>query len=78
MRYMLSPFIKDDLEAIADWIAQDNPRRAVTFVREIRDQFRWIAEHPFQYQLRPDIGEESRIAVIGRYVVLFWIDGDTV
>ena len=28
------------------------------------------------YQLRPDIGEDVRLATVGHYVALFWIDGD--
>jgi plasmid stabilization system protein ParE len=76
MRVELSPFIKGDLEAIADWIAEDNPRRAVTFIREIREEFRKIGQGPLHYQLRPEIGEDERLAVVGRYVILFWIDGN--
>ncbi len=33
MQLELSPYIERDLEEIADWIAQDNPRRAVSFPR---------------------------------------------
>jgi plasmid stabilization system protein ParE len=32
----LSSFSESDLEAIADYIAQDNPARAVSFIEEIR------------------------------------------
>ncbi len=32
MRLELSRYIKGDLDNIADYIAQDNPRRAVTFI----------------------------------------------
>ncbi|MGO4209375.1 type II toxin-antitoxin system RelE/ParE family toxin [Terriglobus sp. 2YAB30_2] len=78
MRYTLSPILKDDLEDIANWIAQDNPRRAVTFVREMREEIRRISQNPSHYQLRPEIGEEARLAVFGRYVILFSIDGDSV
>lgn len=78
MRVELSRFIKGDLEEIADWIAQDNPRRAVSFIREIREAFERIGQWPLLYQLRPDIGEDARLAVVGRYVILFWIDGDVV
>jgi len=66
------------LEEIADWIAQDNPRRAVTFIQEFRDAFQRIGDNPLIYQLRPDIGEDARLAVVGRYVILFWIDHDSV
>ncbi|MES2392785.1 MAG: type II toxin-antitoxin system RelE/ParE family toxin, partial [Acidobacteriota bacterium] len=56
----------------------DNPRRAVTFLREIRTEIGRIGEDPLLYQLRPDVGEDARLGVVGRYVILFWIDGDVV
>lgn len=39
MRVELSSFIETDLEVIADYIAQDNPVRALTFIQEIRAKF---------------------------------------
>jgi plasmid stabilization system protein ParE len=78
MRYTLAAKIKCDLEDIADWIAQDNPARAVATVKELRAAFRQIAQNPMHYQLRQDIGEDARLAVLGRYVALFWIDGNVV
>jgi plasmid stabilization system protein ParE len=78
MRVELSPYVEGDLEEIADWIAQDNPRRAVTFIREIREGFRRIGEGPLLYQLRPDIGEDARVAIVGRYVILFWVGDEMV
>lgn len=77
MRVELSSFVERDLEEIADWIAEDNPRRAVTFIQEIREAFRRIGEGPLHDQLRPDIGEDARLAVVGNYVIFFRID-DTV
>ncbi len=78
MRVRLSRFIQSDLEAIADWIAEDNPRRAVTFIQEIREAFQKIGRDPLIYQLRPEIGTDARFAVVGRYLILFWIDGNVV
>ena len=78
MRVELSSFVERDLEEIADWIAEDNPRRAVTFIQEIREAFRRIGEGPLHYQLRPDIGEDARLAVVGNYVILFRIDDPVV
>jgi toxin ParE1/3/4 len=43
----LSSFIESDLEAIADYIAQDNPMRAVSFIREIREELRLVGQNPF-------------------------------
>lgn len=78
MRLELSPSIERDLEAIADWIAQDNPHRAVSFIQEIREELRRIGEGPLLYQLRPEIGVDARLAVVGRYVILFHITGEVV
>ena len=74
----LSSFIESDLEAIADYIAQDNPMRAVSFIREIREELRLVGQNPMLYQLRPEIGEDARLAVVGRYVILFHIVGEVV
>lgn len=40
--------------------------------------FRKIGEGPLLYQLRPEIGEDARMAVVGRYVILFWVGDETV
>ena len=78
MRVELSRFIEPDIEAIGDFIAQDNPRRAITFVREIREKIRSIGQNPLLYRLHPEIGEEARLAVVGRYIILFRIAKDVV
>jgi toxin ParE1/3/4 len=78
MRIELSRFIEPDVEAIGDYIAQDNPRRAITFVREIREKIRSIGQNPLLYRLHPEIGEEARLAVVGRYIILFRIADDVV
>ena len=42
-----------DLEAIGDWIAADNPARAVTFVLDLRDRCQTLADMPRSYPLIP-------------------------
>jgi len=74
----LSRYVEDDLDAIADFIAQDNPSRAVTFIQDIRKKFADIQLTPLIYQLRPDIGEEARMASVGNYVILFRIQDKAV
>lgn len=78
MRLELGPFVEGDLEEIGDFIALDNPARAVSFVREIRKRFRVIAENPLIFHLRPEIGEDARLSPHGRYVILFRIDNEAV
>jgi len=73
MRVEFSSFVEGDLYAIADYIAQDNPTRALSFLREIGAQVHTIGQNPMLYQLRPDIGEGARMAIVERYVILFRI-----
>ncbi|AYB48319.1 plasmid stabilization protein [Candidatus Williamhamiltonella defendens] len=77
-RLDISSYIEGDLENIADYISQNNPRRAVTFIRELRKKFYDIQFNPLIYQLRPDIGEEARMAYVGRYAILFRVMGNIV
>ena len=78
MRLELSDFVEPDLDEIAAFIAQDNPRRAVTFIQEIRAKFSDIQRSPLLYQLRPDIGDMARLATLGNYAILFRVMNDTV
>jgi toxin ParE1/3/4 len=78
MRLEFSPFVEDDLDAIAGYIARDNPTRALTFLEEIRAELRLVARNPLVYRLQPEIGEEARVAVIRQYVVLFRVLEKTV
>ena len=78
MRLELSSFVEGDLDTIADYIAQDNPTRAVSFLREIAAQILAVGQSPLLYQLRPEIGEGARMAIVGRYVILFRAMGETV
>ncbi len=78
MRLLYSQDVEGDLEAIADYIAVDNPRRAVSFIREIYTAIERIGEGPLLHQLRPEIGSDARLAVVGRYVILFRVADDVV
>ncbi len=78
MRVELSSFVEGDLDAIADYIAQDNPTRAVSFLREIGAQIHTVGQNPLIYQLRPEIGKDARMAIVGRYVILFRVKGEAV
>jgi toxin ParE1/3/4 len=42
-----------DLEAIADWITADNPDRALSFLRELRQCCQSLASAPRRYPLVP-------------------------
>lgn len=54
MQAFFSPLAEGDLEAIGDYIADDNPARAVSFVADLRTQCLTIAKTPQAYRPRPD------------------------
>jgi toxin ParE1/3/4 len=54
MDYIVSPEAEADLEEIGDFIAQDNPHRADTFIDEIRARFEDICRMPLAYVARPE------------------------
>lgn len=47
-----------DLELIGDWTAQGNPRRAVSYVRELRAMARSLRDWPNRY---PAISADPRL-----------------
>jgi toxin ParE1/3/4 len=54
-RLLLSPIAEADLVDITDYIAQDNPVRARTFVFELRDFMAKVAANPFIGRPRDDL-----------------------
>lgn len=66
-----TPAASDDLRQIGDYISQDNPARALTFVAELREHCRRIAARPRMHRLREEFGPGVRSAVHGAYLVLY-------
>jgi len=73
MRVTLSPLAERDLEAIGDYIAEDNPSRALSFIAELRAQCATIAKAPQAYRARPELGEGLRSCAHGNYVIFFTV-----
>ncbi len=68
-----------DLERIGDYIARDNPARAVTFLRELRDKCLSLAEMPERFPLVPRyeaVGVRRRVH--GRYLIFYRVEADRV
>ena len=78
MRIEVSSFVEGDLDAIADYIAQDNPRRALSFLRQIREQILALGHRPLRFRLLTELEEDARVALVGRYGILFRIRDDAV
>jgi toxin ParE1/3/4 len=69
---------EDDLEAIADYIAQDNSVRAVSFVQELRKQCLAIGQFPNAHTRFTELGQDARIMPYKNYVVLYRVLDDAV
>jgi toxin ParE1/3/4 len=78
MPVVFSPRAVVDLRDIGDWIAADSPRRALTFVAELREHASKIANIPFGYVRREDLGSGLRMAVHRPYLLFFRVDADVV
>jgi toxin ParE1/3/4 len=74
MRCVFSPLAEADMEEIGDYIAQDNPSRAISFIREIRMKCTKIKDQPLASPLRPNLGEGIRMAVFGKYLIFYSFD----
>jgi toxin ParE1/3/4 len=77
-RLVLSPRAQLDLEEIGDYIARDNPAPALSFLEELRAHCERVVRMPAAYPAREDLGGGVRMAVHGRYLILFRTDGETV
>ena len=71
MRVVFSVLAERDLEEIADYIAADNPRQALAFVRELRAHCLRIVAAPLAWPVRSELGAGIRSSSHGRYVSFF-------
>jgi toxin ParE1/3/4 len=58
-RLVYTSQFKKDLNDIGLHIAQDNPQRAMNYVRELREQYRKITEAPKVYRPWPEFGTDT-------------------
>jgi addiction module RelE/StbE family toxin len=79
MKLAFAAEAKLDLLRIGDWIARDNPRRAVTFIEEIEARCRSLPAMPKAYQLMPRHEASGiRRIVHGNYLIFYRIEEKSV
>ena len=79
MKVALTDEALRDLLDIGDWIARDNPRRAVTFVAELRSACGGLSKHPLRFQLVDrHRNREVRRRPHGAYLIFYRVRADTV
>ncbi len=77
-RLVILPAARADLVEIGDYIALDDPGRALSFVAEIEARMREAAERPGSFPARDELHEGLRAARHGRYLIFFVEEGDEV
>ena len=77
-RLIILPAARADLVEIGDFIAQDNPGRALSFLAEIEAKMLEAAERPESFPARDDVCAGLRSARHGRYLIFFLNDDDEV
>ncbi len=77
-RLVILPAARADLIEIGDFIAQDNPVRALSFLAEIEAKMLQAAERPERFPARGDVHEALRSARHGRYLIFFLDAGEEV
>ncbi len=53
MKVVLSRKARNGLQAIGDYIAEDSPRRAISFVKELQERVKAIADTPLGFPFVP-------------------------
>lgn len=66
---------ENDLEHIADYIAESNPRRALSFIRELRSKCEDLVDNPNAFALVPRYDHHGiRRRVHGNYLIFYRVE----
>ena len=79
MRVALSTGAASDLERIADYIAKDDPRRALSLVQELRGKCENLVDVPLGFPLVPRYERHGvRRRVHGNYLIFYRVDEEDI
>ena len=79
MIVVISAAAEADLEHIADWIANQSPHRALTFVRELRERCSALADFPRMFPLVPRYEHRGlRRRPYGDYLIFYHVGENAV
>tara|TARA_R110000868_G_scaffold6550_9_gene37132 strand:- start:4218 stop:4502 length:285 start_codon:yes stop_codon:yes gene_type:complete len=77
VKLVFSDMAEADLEEIGDYIALDNPLRAMSFIAELRSSCAELLLFPEAAALRPELGVGIRSHPHGRYLIFYRAAEDT-
>lgn len=70
---------ENDLEQIADYVAQDDPRRALSFVRELRSKCEGLLDAPNSFAFVPRFEHHGvRRRIHGKYLIFYRVGSEKV
>jgi toxin ParE1/3/4 len=72
--FRISRSASTDIDSIAEYIAQDNPDRAATFIEELYQKLLVVAERPLSFPIREEISPTIRSAHHGKYLIFFKVN----
>ena len=78
MKCIFSVIAEIDLEEIGDYIARDNPERAVSFIMGIREQCSNMTNYPEAAPLRPELGKGIRMLPFGHYLIFYTVNPENI
>ena len=79
MKVRFTPAAQADLAGIRQWIARENPARALSFVRELRSRALALSDFPRRHQIAAHSSSGSvRKLTHGRYLIYYRVLPDRV
>jgi plasmid stabilization system protein ParE len=79
MKVTITEPAEAELETIGDWIARDNPERALTFVLELRQSCETLSDLPHGYAMVPRYEHTGiRRRVHGNYLIFYRVASDVI
>jgi addiction module RelE/StbE family toxin len=79
MRLVFAAAARADLQAIGDWIKNDNPGRALTFITELETRCTALLAMPRAHPLVPRYERHGlRRMPHGNYLVFYRVSNDTI
>ena len=78
MRLAFAARADDVLAEIGDYIARENPTRALSYVGELRAWCTRLKQHPLRFPAASEFGEGIRRAAYGNYIVFYSVHSDHV
>jgi toxin ParE1/3/4 len=71
VKVAFSPAARDDLIEIGIYIAQDNPKRALSFIDELEEACDRLGQAAGVGTARPELGKDMRVLPHVRYLIFY-------